>query len=250
MWLHRFTREDLPRNNRVLPLQDLGKLFTDSVTYLTLEELGLRSNPKPTTTTDIDNVTTSANPSGDNDYASGDSATSSDSIDEEDDNDNDNETYSIVEEIDSNSKNKRSSNSSSSNDYTGTVCGIKNTKRQYDERYTLTVNRRLQSLHEIEKSKIEVILHVVYDDPKKDDVIANQLFERIQVYYMLEIRDSSLSEMTINYEVWNATSTERSITSLASTSISEAKLNESVSRNNNQYRTATRKQLIQNCITY
>ncbi|OEU07561.1 hypothetical protein FRACYDRAFT_250982 [Fragilariopsis cylindrus CCMP1102] len=108
-------------------------------------------------------------------------ATSSDSIDEVDDNDNDNETYSIVEEIDSNNgkESSSSSSSSSSNGYTGTVCGIKNTKRQDDEKYILTVNRRFQFLHEIERSKIEVILHVVYDDPKKDDVIANQLFERI-----------------------------------------------------------------------
>jgi hypothetical protein len=67
---------------------------------------------------------------------------------------------------------------------------------------------------------------------------------------MLEIKDTSLSEMTINYEVRNATSTGRSITSLASTSASEAKRNESVSRNNNRYRTATKKQLIQNCTTY
>jgi hypothetical protein len=92
------------------------------------------------------------------------STSSSDSIDEEDDNDNNNETYSIVEEIDSNNKKKRGSSSSNGN--TGTVCGIKNIKRQDDEKYTLTVNRRFQSLHEIEKSKIEVILHVVYDDPK------------------------------------------------------------------------------------
>ena len=229
-----------------------GKPFTDSVTYLTLEELGLKPNPEPTTTTttNIDTVTANnANPSSDNDYASGDSGTltaddgndcnddnddndndkkrdnkrgstldkikkslsskkreiktniskggnlraskvkrliqnkstsSSNSIDEEEDNDSDNETYSIVEEIDSNNKKKRSSSSSSSNGpNTGTICGIKNIKRQDDEKYTLTVNRRFQSLHEIEKSKIEVILHVVYDDPKKDDVIAKQLFERI-----------------------------------------------------------------------
>ena len=228
-----------------------GKPFTDSVTYLTLEELGLKPNPEPTTTTtNIDTVTANnANPSSDNDYASGDSGTltaddgndcnddnddndndkkrdnkrgstldkikkslsskkreiktniskggnlraskvkrliqnkstsSSNSIDEEDDNDCDNETYSIVEEIDSNNKKKRSSSSSSSNGpNTGTICGIKNIKRQDDEKYTLTVHRRFRSLHEIEKSKIEVILHVVYDDSKKDDVIAKQLFERI-----------------------------------------------------------------------
>jgi hypothetical protein len=229
-----------------------GKPFTDSVTYLTLEELGLKPNPEPTTTTttNIDTVTANnANPSSDNDYASGDSGTltaddgndcnddnddndndkkrdnkrgstldkikkslsskkreiktniskggnlraskvkrliqnkstsSSNSIDEEEDNDSDNETYSIVEEIDSNNKKKRSSSSSSSNGpNTGTICGIKNIKRQDDEKYTLTVHRRFRSLHEIEKSKIEVILHVVYDDSKKDDVIAKQLFERI-----------------------------------------------------------------------
>ena len=62
------------RYHRII-LQDLGKPFTDSVTYLTLEELGLKPKPKPTTTTNIDNVTANANPSGDNDYASGNSGT-------------------------------------------------------------------------------------------------------------------------------------------------------------------------------
>jgi len=54
-------------------------------------------------------------------------------------------------------------------------CGVKNIKRQHEEKYTLIVQRYVHT----NQTKIDMILHVKYDDPNKKNVIAKQYYERI-----------------------------------------------------------------------
>ena len=56
------------------------------------------------------------------------------------------------------------------------ICGIKTTKRAIDDGYTITVCRRLLE----NKTKIIMISKVEFDDPKKENIEAKQIFERIE----------------------------------------------------------------------
>ena len=61
------------------------------------------------------------------------------------------------------------------NNNTQIYCGVKNIKRQHEEKYTLIVQRYVHT----NQTKIDMILHVKYDDPNKKNVIAKQYYERI-----------------------------------------------------------------------
>mmetsp|Transcript_44440 Transcript_44440/g.50288 ORF Transcript_44440/g.50288 Transcript_44440/m.50288 type:complete len:482 (+) Transcript_44440:64-1509(+) len=105
-------------------------------------------------------------------------------------NDSDMETNSIIlaaaaatamnNNNDNEEKKKKKQNNSS---IIGTICGIQNIKRQNDEAYTLTVRRRLISSttteNDDEHDKIEMTLHVEYDDPHTKNVLATQIYERM-----------------------------------------------------------------------